>query len=96
MVDAGRLDGVLVCVPSTMHLETVKTLIAAHLPILCEKPVGVTADQGLLAARLAAHESLPLQVGFWRRFVPSLCCKAAISSFPTTSRFLHCRCCVTA
>ena len=72
MLDAGGLDGVLVCVPSTMHLETVKTLIAARLPILCEKPVGVTADQALLASRLASHESLPLQVGFWRRFVPSL------------------------
>jgi myo-inositol 2-dehydrogenase / D-chiro-inositol 1-dehydrogenase len=72
MLDAGGLDGVLVCVPSTMHLDTVKTLIAAGLPILCEKPVGVTADQALLASRLAAHESLPLQVGFWRRFVPAL------------------------
>ncbi len=72
MLDAGGLDGVLVCVPSTMHLETVKTLIAARLPILCEKPVGVTAEQALLASRLAAHESLPLQVGFWRRFVPML------------------------
>ena len=72
MLDAGGLDGVLVCVPSTMHLETVKTLIAARLPILCEKPVGVTAEEALLASRLAAHESLPLQVGFWRRFVPML------------------------
>jgi myo-inositol 2-dehydrogenase/D-chiro-inositol 1-dehydrogenase len=72
MLDAGGLDGVLVCVPSTMHLDTVKTLVAAGLPILCEKPVGVTAEQALLASRLAANESLPLQVGFWRRFVPAL------------------------
>lgn len=72
MLDAGGLDGVLVCVPSTMHLETVKTIVAAGLPILCEKPVGVTAEHALLASRLAAHHSLPLQVGFWRRFVPML------------------------
>jgi myo-inositol 2-dehydrogenase/D-chiro-inositol 1-dehydrogenase len=72
MLDAGGLDGVLVCVPSTMHLDTVRRLVAAGLPILCEKPVGVTAEQAREAARLAAAASLPLQVGFWRRFVPML------------------------
>src|SRR6266851_5052083 len=72
MLGAGGLDGVLVCVPSTMHLETVKRLVAAGLPILCEKPVGVTTEQARAAARLAARASLPLQVGFWRRFVPML------------------------
>jgi len=72
MLTAGGLDGVLVCVPSTMHLDTVKRLVVAKLPILCEKPVGVTAEQAFLASRLTAHASVPLQVGFWRRFVPSL------------------------
>ena len=72
MLSAGGLDGVLVCVPSTMHLETVKRIVVAGLPILCEKPVGVTAEQAFLAARLTAHASVPLQVGFWRRFVPAL------------------------
>ena len=42
------------------------------MPILCEKPVGVTTDQARTAARLTADSSLPLQVGFWRRFVPML------------------------
>jgi myo-inositol 2-dehydrogenase / D-chiro-inositol 1-dehydrogenase len=41
MLDAGGLDGVLVCVPSDRHLETVRRLVVAGLPILCEKPVGV-------------------------------------------------------
>ncbi|HSS95045.1 MAG TPA: Gfo/Idh/MocA family oxidoreductase [Candidatus Dormibacteraeota bacterium] len=72
MIAAGDLDGVLVCVPSTMHLDTVKRLVAAGLPILCEKPVGITAEQAREAARLVAMASLPFQVGFWRRFVPML------------------------
>jgi myo-inositol 2-dehydrogenase/D-chiro-inositol 1-dehydrogenase len=72
MLEAGGLDGVLVCVPSTMHLDTVKRLVAAGLPILCEKPVGVTTQEAREATRLAAQASLPLQVGFWRRFVPML------------------------
>ena len=72
MLDAGGLDGVLVCVPSDLHLETVRRLVSARLPILCEKPVGVVAEEAREAARLAAGASLPLQVGFWRRFVPML------------------------
>lgn len=72
MLDAGGLDGVLVCVPSDLHLATVRRLVAARLPILCEKPCGVTATEAREATRLAADANLPLQIGFWRRFVPSL------------------------
>ena len=72
MLDAGGLDGVLVCVPSDLHLETVRRLVSARLPVLCEKPVGVAVEEAREAARLAAEAGLPLQVGFWRRFVPGL------------------------
>ena len=72
MIDAGGIDAALVCVPSDMHLDTVKRLVAAGLPILCEKPLGVTAAQAREASRLAAEAGLPLQIGFWRRFVPML------------------------
>jgi len=72
MLSEGGLDAVLVCVPSDFHLATVKRLVAAGMPILCEKPVGVTAAQAREAAELTSSAGLPLQVGFWRRFVPSL------------------------
>jgi myo-inositol 2-dehydrogenase/D-chiro-inositol 1-dehydrogenase len=72
MLSAGGLDGILVCVPSDQHLETVRRLVAAGMPILSEKPLGVTASEAREAAGLAAHASLPLQIGFWRRFVPML------------------------
>lgn len=72
MLAAGGLDGVLVCAPSDLHLDTVRRLVAAGLPILCEKPLGVVPSEAREAARLAADASLPLQIGFWRRFVPSL------------------------
>ncbi|MEA2628901.1 MAG: myo-inositol 2-dehydrogenase / D-chiro-inositol 1-dehydrogenase [Chloroflexota bacterium] len=72
MLDAGGLDGVLVCAPSDMHLATVRRLVAAKLPILCEKPLGVFPSEAKEAAKLAADAALPLQIGFWRRFVPML------------------------
>jgi myo-inositol 2-dehydrogenase / D-chiro-inositol 1-dehydrogenase len=72
MLSAGGFDAVLVCVPSDFHLATVKRLVAAGLPILCEKPVGVTAADAREAAELTSGAGLPFQIGFWRRFVPSL------------------------
>jgi myo-inositol 2-dehydrogenase/D-chiro-inositol 1-dehydrogenase len=72
MLAAGGLDGVLVCVPSDQHLETVRRLVAARLPILSEKPLGVTAAEAREASRLAVEAKVPLQIGFWRRFVPML------------------------
>ncbi len=72
MIDAGGIDGVVVCVPSDLHLETVRRLVDAGLPILCEKPLGVTAAEAREATDLATEARVPLQIGFWRRFVPML------------------------
>ena len=72
MLDAGGIDAVIVCVPSDLHLSTVKQLVAAGMPILCEKPLGVTAAEAREATRLASEAGLALQIGFWRRFVPML------------------------
>jgi myo-inositol 2-dehydrogenase / D-chiro-inositol 1-dehydrogenase len=72
MLKAGGLDGVLICAPSDLHLDTVRRVVAAGLPILCEKPLGITPSEARQAAKLAADASVPLQIGFWRRFVPML------------------------
>lgn len=72
MLDAGGIEAVLVCVPSDLHLATVRTLMDAGMPTLCEKPVGVTAAQALEASSIVERLGVPFQVGFWRRFVPSL------------------------
>ncbi len=72
MLDSAAIDAVLVCAPSDAHLTTIKRLVAAGMPTLCEKPVGVAATEAREAAQMVAVAGLPFQVGFWRRFVPSL------------------------
>jgi myo-inositol 2-dehydrogenase/D-chiro-inositol 1-dehydrogenase len=72
MLRAGGLDGVLIAAPSTLHVSLVTQLAAAGLPILCEKPCGITADQASEAAAVAARHNVKLQVAYWRRFVPAL------------------------
>jgi myo-inositol 2-dehydrogenase/D-chiro-inositol 1-dehydrogenase len=50
MLKAGGLDGVLIATPSPLHLQMVELIAAAGLPILCEKPCGITADEARKAA----------------------------------------------
>ena len=72
MLRVGGLDGVLIASSSDTHLAGIAELAAAGIPILCEKPCGLTSRQGQQAAALAAAAKVPLQVAYWRRFVPSL------------------------
>lgn len=72
MLRQGGLDGALIAVPSDRHLAVVAQVAAAGLPILCEKPCGITPEQAQHAANIAARHSIPLQVAYWRRFVPEL------------------------
>jgi myo-inositol 2-dehydrogenase/D-chiro-inositol 1-dehydrogenase len=72
MLRAGGLDGVLIASSSDTHLAAIAELAAAGIPILCEKPCGLTSSQGREGAALAVAAKVPLQVAYWRRFVPSL------------------------
>ncbi len=72
LLRAGNIDGVLIAAPSTLHLQLVSKFAAAHVPILCEKPCGISAAQAREAAAIATRHGVKLQVAYWRRFVPSL------------------------
>ena len=67
-----RLDGVLVAAPTDRHLEIVRKLMDARLPVLCEKPCGLTVEETKECAQAAEEADCLLQVAYWRRFVPEL------------------------
>jgi myo-inositol 2-dehydrogenase/D-chiro-inositol 1-dehydrogenase len=62
------VDGALVCVPTRLHLEVVTELAALGVPVLCEKPCGLTSADTRAIAALGVR----VQVAYWRRFVPLL------------------------
>jgi myo-inositol 2-dehydrogenase / D-chiro-inositol 1-dehydrogenase len=68
LLTAGGFDAALVAAPTDLHLGLVRRLAAAGVPVLCEKPCGLSAAD----ARAAADAGGQLQVGYWRRFVPAL------------------------
>jgi myo-inositol 2-dehydrogenase / D-chiro-inositol 1-dehydrogenase len=63
-----EVDGFLVAVPTRLHLRVTSELAAFGLPILCEKPCGLTSAE----TRAIAGLGVPVQVAYWRRFVPAL------------------------
>ncbi len=72
LIDSGEIEGALIVTPSDSHIEVIATIAAAGLPILCEKPCGVGPDDTRRAQRLVEAAGVPLQIAYWRRFVPEL------------------------
>jgi myo-inositol 2-dehydrogenase/D-chiro-inositol 1-dehydrogenase len=69
---AGGFDAALIAAPSGMHRELVDALMTAGVPTLCEKPCGLRSTDTQFAADRATVTGTPLQIGYWRRFVPAL------------------------
>ena len=72
MLDAAAADGVLIAAPTDQHGAIIAEVAARGLPMLCEKPCGLTAAAARASAAAAAAAGVPLQVAYWRRFVPGL------------------------
>jgi myo-inositol 2-dehydrogenase/D-chiro-inositol 1-dehydrogenase len=72
LIDAGIAEGVLIAAPSPMHAALVSQFAAAGIPVLCEKPVGISPEEAARARDAASEADVVFQVGYWRRFVPQL------------------------
>lgn len=72
LLDAGGIDGVLITAPSDLHVELISQVAAAGLPILCEKPCGLSSAELRQAREATERHGVPIQVAYWRRYVPPL------------------------
>ncbi|HEX9623330.1 MAG TPA: Gfo/Idh/MocA family oxidoreductase [Streptosporangiaceae bacterium] len=66
------VDGALMAVPTDQHVAALAEVMGTGLPVLCEKPCGLTSAEARANAELAERTGLVLQIAYWRRFVPSL------------------------
>jgi myo-inositol 2-dehydrogenase/D-chiro-inositol 1-dehydrogenase len=81
LLAAKLVDAAIVAVPTTSHAEICQELLQGGIPTLCEKPAGLNAATTLHLAEAAGQTGTPLQVGYWRRFVPALAAlRASIAS----------------
>ena len=72
MLAPGDIDGVLIAAPTDRHVELVRQVLAMGIPVLCEKPCGLSVGEAGECAAVARNAGLLLQVAYWRRFVPEL------------------------
>ena len=67
-----RPDGVVVAAPTGRHAQVARAALAAGVPVLCEKPAGLTWPEVEETGRVAAERGVAFQVAYWRRFVPAM------------------------
>ena len=64
----GRVDAVSVVVPTTLHLDVSAPFLSQGIPVLLEKPIAATREDGAEIVRLAATHGAMLQIGHVERF----------------------------
>jgi len=62
------LDGVVICVQSNSHADLIERAQDAGLTTFCEKPLALDLASTLLIAQRVGNGSVPVQIGFQRRF----------------------------
>ncbi|MGZ5220659.1 MAG: Gfo/Idh/MocA family protein [Chitinophagaceae bacterium] len=66
------MDAVYIATPHPQHFEQALACLQQNIPVLCEKPMTINADQcGELIAAARKHKTF-LMEGMWIRFLPSI------------------------
>lgn len=67
---ADDVDAVVIASPTSTHVDLIRQSIEARKPALCEKPIDLDIAKVDALRPLAAASSVPLALGFNRRFDP--------------------------
>ena len=70
IIDDPSIDAVLICTPTDLHAELIEAAAKAGKAIFCEKPVDLNADRIRACLAHVEQASVPLMIGFNRRFDP--------------------------
>ena len=70
MLEQAKPDAVIVANPNTLHVSTALDCLAAGVPVLLEKPVGVHLDEARELVAASKASGIPVLVGHHRRHNP--------------------------
>lgn len=80
LLEAGKPDGAIVCVPNHLHVALSQELLEAGIDVLVEKPISIDIESGSALIETAKKTGRQLLVGHHRRFNPYVnCAKQALS-----------------
>ncbi|MBI5030557.1 MAG: Gfo/Idh/MocA family oxidoreductase [Chloroflexi bacterium] len=72
MLEREQLDLISVVVPTEQHFEVTHDVLSAGVPVLVEKPIASTVEQGLELIALSKEMDVLLTVGHIERFNPAI------------------------
>ena len=72
MLAEERIDLLSVCVPTLLHLEVALAAIQKGIPLLVEKPIAASLDEGRVMMEAAQRAGIPLMIGHVERFNPAV------------------------
>lgn len=72
MIEEANLDGVVLAAPTTAHVSLALAAIERGLPVLVEKPLAATVEDGLMIVNAARKQGVRVQVGHVERYNPAV------------------------
>lgn len=67
-----EVDAASIAVPTNLHHRIAAEFLSAGKPILLEKPIAGTAEEGEELVRISRQKNVPLQIGHVERFNPAV------------------------
>lgn len=83
----GKVDAVTISTPTTVHFELAKFFIENKIPVLIEKPLASTVEQGKEIVRLAQENGVVVAVGHSERCNPVV---QALRRLDIKPKFIEC------
>jgi predicted dehydrogenase len=71
MLDSGEIDAVIVASTNETHYDITMAALEQGLPVLCEKPIALTAEEATRMASAAAKAAVVTMVPFTYRYMPT-------------------------
>lgn len=71
-INKGKPGIVYIATPHTLHYEQALACLENKIPVLCEKPLTINAEQSSHLIEVSKKNNVFLMEGMWIRFLPSL------------------------
>jgi UDP-N-acetyl-2-amino-2-deoxyglucuronate dehydrogenase len=68
MLESAGADAVYLAVPHHLHRAMIEKAVARGLPVLCEKPIATTLDDGMAICRLAQERGIKIGINYQYRY----------------------------
>ncbi|NBO46118.1 MAG: gfo/Idh/MocA family oxidoreductase [Actinobacteria bacterium] len=89
MLTSGEIDAVYNALSNDLHFPWTMAAVAHGLPVLCEKPMGVRAEEVALMLDGAQAAGVPVMEGYWQLFHPKFALVRSLIDSDAIGQVLH-------